>query len=213
MSLFEGEIKANLIEVRFAGSGKVISVLKKAGDKVKKGELLASLDKKTLQAELDKQLGDFEKVRAEFEIFNLQKGEPKDEITKYLKSGKQAELNISVKEVELAKARLDQTDLFSPIEGIIINNSNLISGIYVSPSSNPIIILDTASYYFEFEIEQKDFLVFSEPKEIKFKLNDIEKEYTGMSSLVPRENGKLMVKVIPQDQLGLFFGLKAKAEI
>jgi len=83
---FKGVIKTKIIEARFAQFGKVALVTKKRGDSVKKGDLLASLDKKILQAELDRQLSDFEKVRAEFEIFNLEKGTPADDITKYLKN-------------------------------------------------------------------------------------------------------------------------------
>ena len=118
---YTGKINGKIIELRFALAGKLSGLYKKRGDIVKKGELVAGLDKKQLQTELDKQLGDFEKVRAEFEIFNLQKGEPDNDIEKYLKAEKQAQLNISVKEVELAKAKLDQTDLFSPVEGFLEN--------------------------------------------------------------------------------------------
>jgi hypothetical protein len=41
---------------------------------------------------LDKQLLDYEKIRADFEIFNLQKGGAADDLTKYLKTEKQAQL-------------------------------------------------------------------------------------------------------------------------
>ncbi|PIQ70389.1 hypothetical protein COV89_00755, partial [Candidatus Shapirobacteria bacterium CG11_big_fil_rev_8_21_14_0_20_40_12] len=58
--IFTGEIKARIIEVRFGLSGKVATVAKKAGDSVQKGNLLAALDRKILQTELDKQLADFE---------------------------------------------------------------------------------------------------------------------------------------------------------
>lgn len=66
-----GAVIADLIEVRFAYSGKVVSVRKKRGDAVKIWEGIASLDRKILQTELDRQLADYEKVRAQFEIFNI----------------------------------------------------------------------------------------------------------------------------------------------
>lgn len=209
-----GKIRGKVIEVRFSSSGKVVSVLKQRGDVVTKGCLLASQDKKQLQAELDKQLADFEKVRAEFEIFNLQKGEPTDDITKYLKVEKQAQLNISVKEVELAKAKLDQADLFSPVNGIVIDDSCLVPGIYITPSSNPLKVLDTSSYYFEFEIEQKeigDFLV-SKPVEIEF--TGVEKIFLGTTKpIIPSENGKIMVEVKLDSVEGLILGIAGKANI
>lgn len=209
-----GKIRGKVIEVRFSSSGKVACVLKQRGDVVTKDCLLASQDKKQLQAELDKQLADFEKVRAEFEIFNLQKGEPKDDISKYLKSEKQAELNISVKEVELAKAKMDQADLFSPINGVIIDDSCLVPGIYTTPSSNPLKILDTSSYYFEFEIEQKeigDFLV-SKPVEIEFA--GVEKTFPGATKpIIPSECGKIIIEVKLDSFEGLFLGMAGKIKI
>ena len=154
--IFTGEIKARIIEVRFGLSGKVATVAKKAGDSVQKGNLLAALDRKILQTELDKQLADFEKTRADFEIFNLKQSGVLDDLTKYLKVEKQAQLNVSVKEVELAKARLDQADLFSPVEGTVIDESNITPGLYVTPSSNPFKILETASFWFEIKIEPEE---------------------------------------------------------
>lgn len=56
--IFEGEIKAKIVDVRFALSGKTERVLKKTGDYVKKGGAL-------------------------------------DDLTKYLKTEKQAQLNAS----------------------------------------------------------------------------------------------------------------------
>ncbi|MGB9707076.1 MAG: efflux RND transporter periplasmic adaptor subunit, partial [Microgenomates group bacterium] len=162
--VFKGEIKGRIVEVRFALSGKTERVLKKTGDYVKKGELLAALEKKIFQTELDRQLADYEKVRADFEIFNLQKGGAADDLTKYLKMEKQAQLNASVKEVELAKARLDQTDLFSPVEGVILDDSNLAPGMYITPASYSFKILETGSLWFEVEITQEDISFFSQPR-------------------------------------------------
>ncbi len=174
--------------------------------------MVASLDKKLLQTELDKQLGDYEKVRAEFEIFNLQKGEPKDDITKYLKTEKQAELNISVKEVELAKARLDQTDLFSPIEGIIIDDSNLSQGIYITPSSNPIKVLEAASFYFEIEIDQNELGKFLTSRLMEIRIPGLERTYSGNSKpIISSPDGKLKVEIELKDSSGLILGLEGEA--
>jgi len=210
---FSGEIKGKIIELRFSFAGKLSSLYKKKGDGVRKGNLIASLDKKSLQAELDKQLGDFEKVRAEFEIYNLQKGEPKDDVAKYLKSEKQSQLNISVKEVELAKMKLDQADLFSPIEGVIIDDSSLVAGIYITPSSNPIKVLDVSSYFFEFQIEQKDLPNFSSPKPAKIDFVGIKKTFSGISNpIIPQENGKFKVEVKLETSEGLILGIIGKAK-
>lgn len=211
--MFKGTVKAKIIEVRFALSGQAALVTKKKGDKVKKGELLASLVKKTLQAELDRQLLDFEKVRAEFEIFNLQKGEPTDDITKYVKVQKQAELNRSVKEVELAKEKLDMADIFSPIEGLILEDSAIVPGIYLTPSSHPIRIIAN-DYFFEMKVGQEDITLFFEPKKLVLQIPGLEKTIAGTSTLpiLPFAEGTFLIKVDLLDTTELIYGLKGEVK-
>jgi len=210
--VFKGKVKAKIVELRFATSGKLANLFKKRGDFVKKGELIASLDKKLLQIELDRQLGDYEKKRAEFEIFNLQKGEPQDDVTKYLKTIKQAELNVSVKEVELAKARLDQADLFSPVEGIIIDDSSLVAGIYITPASSPIKVLEVSSYYFEIAIDQTSLEKFLTPRAMKIKVAGLDKVFSGNSKqIVSSPDLKLRVEIEVKEVEGLIMGLEGEA--
>ena len=211
---YEGEIKARVIELRFASSGKLSSINKKRGDLVKKGELLASLDKKQLQMELDKELGDFEKTRAEFEVYGLQKGEPRDDIAKYLKAQKQAELNISVKAVELAKAKLDSADLFSPVAGVVIDDSDLAVGMNITPASSPLVIVDSSSFFFVFRIEQKEVSQFLISQKVKVKLEGIDKVYAGSTiPIFSSKSGKLEVEVKLNEFSDLLIGLSGQAEI
>lgn len=211
MASYGGVIKARIVEVRFAVAGKITGVRKGVGDRVTKWELIASLDRKMLQTELDSQLADFERVRAEFEIFNQKNPDPQSAIDKYLKTEKQAALNISVKDVELAKARLDQSDLFSPIEGIILDDSGIVVGINVTPAGSAIKIIDTSSYFFEFEIEQKDIPFFSESKEAKVELDGIGMEVVGKTGPVIPDGKKFFVRVPISDNRGLLLGLNGKA--
>jgi len=211
MGTFNGVIKARVVEVRFAVAGKIVGVKKGVGDRVTKWELIASLDRKMLQTELDSQLADFERVRAEFEIFNQKNPDPQSAIDKYLKTEKQAALNISVKDVELAKARLDQCDLFSPVEGIILDDSGIVVGINITPAGGAIKIIDTSSYFFEFEIEQKDIPFFSESKDTKVELDGIGMEVVGKTSLVIPDGKKFFVRVPIMDNRGLLLGLNGKA--
>ena len=125
---YKGNIAADTIEVRFAFSGKVARILKKPGDRVRAGELLASLETKVLQAELDKELADYERVRAEFEIFAVKVRDPQTDIEKFEKTRMQSLLNAAVKAVELAKYRMDQTALASPVEGIVVSDDGLRPG-------------------------------------------------------------------------------------
>lgn len=214
--ILKGEIKARIIEVRFAVSGKLVSLFKKKNDLVKEGELVASLDKKILQTRLDKELADYEKERADFEIFNLQKGEPADEITKYLKTQKQAELNASVKAVEVAKAELDLLDLFSPVEGVIVDDSELVPGIFVTPASYPIKILDKNSFYCEMEISQDRIPLFLNPRPVTVKIPGINKVIVGKTRpILPigPKKAKILVEVELQDKTGLITSLEAELSL
>lgn len=211
-TVFEGSVKAKIISVRHAVSGRISSIRKARGDLLKKGDLISSLDKNIFQTDLDRQLKDFERKRAEFEIYNLQKGEPQDDISKYLKQKVQAELDISVKDVEIAKAKLDQLDLYSPVEGIIVDDSNLAPGMYVTPASSEVTIIEKGSYFFETKIKQKDLPVFREPIKLKIRIEGIEKEFEGTTEpIISSPDSRISVRVKIEDNDGLIIGLVGQA--
>ncbi len=211
MKNFKGIVKAKIISIRFAISGKIISIKKQRGDIVKKGEILASLDTKILQTGLDKQLADYEKVRADFEIFSQKYPDPTEAIDKYLKTEKQSSLNASVKDVELAKGVLDQTILFSPVDGIIIDDNNLVAGIYTTPAGSEIKIVDSSSFYFEIEIEQKDIPYFSKPKKCKLEIVGIKEKIEAESKPVISDGEKFIVTIPIEKNEDLLLGLNGKA--
>jgi len=214
---YKGEVKAKIIEIRFANSGMVSYVAKKTGDGVSKGNILASLDKKILQQQLDSELLDYEKVRADFEAYGLKAGEPSDDMGRFLKKQKQASLDLSVKSVELAKARLDQVNLFSPVSGVIIDDSNIVAGVYVSPASSPFIILDTSSFYFEFEIDQADLVKFKQPVDMEIALPPFEEKYLGKTKTIlphsSKKAGKFSVVVDLEKMDGLMMGMLGEAKL
>jgi multidrug efflux pump subunit AcrA (membrane-fusion protein) len=157
----EGVVSASSIEVRFAYSGKVSVLHVHPGDMVKPGTSLAELDRKILQAELDKQLADYEKARADFEIFVQKNPEPLDDFAKFKKQEQQALLNSSVKSVEITKYRLDQSVLFSPVHGVVLDDGGIRAGIYVTPGANSIKVLDLNSLEFIAPVTWAEFDKFS----------------------------------------------------
>lgn len=216
-NIYQGEIKGKIIEVRFAISGLVSYVAKKSGEMVLKGNLLASLDKKILQQQLDCDLLEYEKVRADFDAYGLKVGEPTDDLGKFSKKQKQLSLDLSVKSVELSKAKLDQVNLFSPVSGIIIDDSNIVPGFYISPASSPFKILDTSSFYFEFEIDQVDLIKFKEEVNMEITLLPIEEKFMGKTkTIIPysdKKAGKFNVVVALEKTDGLMMGMIGKALI
>ncbi len=209
--IFKGKVGARIIDVRFAISGKTTRVTKKTGDSVKKGELLVSLDRNILQTQLDRELADFRKVRGDFEVFNQKNPNPTTEIDNYLKTQKQAQLDASVKMVEIAKARLDKSDLFSPIDGIVFDDSNLVSGINITPSSGSMEIIDVSSYFFEMEVEQEDIAYFKKQRNGKIDIKGIKESIKGKTGQVLSNGKKFTVKIPLKTEKGLLIGLNGEA--
>lgn len=160
-STFRGEVVGKIIDVRFAFSGTIADIKKQPGDHVRKGDVLASLGTKMLQAELDRQLADYEKRRAEFDIAAKTPAKTQDpDIQKFIKEIDQAQLNASVKDVELAKYKLDQVHLFSPVDGIVTDLGGCVSGVNVTPSANPIAVQDMSSTRFRIGVDQESLSQF-----------------------------------------------------
>ena len=209
--IYKGEVNGRIIDARFAISGKIVSVGKRTGDIVKKGGLIASLDRKILQTELDRQLADYEKIRADFEIFAQKYPDPREAIDKYLKTEKQAALNAGVKDVELAKAKLDQADLFSPVDGIILDDSGITPGLFVTPAGGSVRMVDCSSYFFEIELEQKDIPYFMEKNPTSVEITGLKDKITAESKPVFSDGKKFLVRIPLPDSKEILLGLNGKA--
>ncbi len=211
----KGKIAADIIEVRFAFSGKVSKVIKKPGDRVAQGELLASLETKFLQAELDRELADYERVRAEFEIFGIKVKDPQTDIEKYEKTRMQALLNSAVKAVELAKYRMDQVNLTSPVAGIIISDEGLRPGMYITPGSYGFEILDLATLHFELEIPWSESGKFAEGAQVKVVIEGKDGELTGqaLSPLPILKSGACLVRIKLESIDGLWPGMEGEVSL
>lgn len=190
----QGVLLADIVEARFPFSGQVILVVKKTGNSVHKGNLLAALDKRLLQADLNRQLSQYEQVRAQFEIFAKKYPNPGDDIIKYQKSIEQSQLNSAVNEVESAKLRLDQTSLISPVSGLIIDDGACRVGQYVTPASSAYKILDQESFFVHAELDLSKLKYFSSPRPAKIKIKDIKEVFDSTSSLpLPGPKSKFVI--------------------
>lgn len=208
---YRGIAEADIVDTRFAFSGKVSSVGKHDGETVKQWEWIASLDKKILQTELDLELADYEKARAEFEIFNLKNGQSGDDITKFLRAEKQASLNAAVKQVELAKYKMDQAELVSPVAGIILDMGGLTAEIHITPASASVKIQDMSSLKIRFEIPQKDIPMFEKETTGRVVFPEQKKEYRGkITSPGFGTDGIFLCFLVLDDPSGLLPGMVGK---
>ena len=147
----KGEITAlQTANLKFSISGKLVSVNCKIGDTVKKGQLLAALDKTEFQAYLDRALKQYDLERALFDE------KQKQNLTEYEKRKYQDSLDISIKNVEIAKADLDKTDLNSSIEGIVIEMDPVNPGDNITPADFVINVANPESFCFLAELPEEN---------------------------------------------------------
>jgi multidrug resistance efflux pump len=208
MTLSGSVVTDKILKLRFSSSGRISSVNFQVGDEVKKGQLLARLDSSDLQTRLDRELKQYEKVRADFE----QKS--KKELNEFDRTQLQAGLDISVKNVELAKQSLDSINLHSPVTGIVIDADPAVAGMNITPAGFTVSILDPASLYFEAAVVEKDLSKLEVGQKATIKLVAFPKQkLTGTVvriGYVPNR-GKYPVNILLEETAPLRLGLTGKA--
>ncbi|WP_158560795.1 efflux RND transporter periplasmic adaptor subunit [Paenibacillus contaminans] len=105
-------VPANTEFVKYTIDGKIASVQVKAGDRVKKGDVLMTLDPQSLELDLKKQQLALEAVRVEMD--KVRSGDSADET-------KIAVMNVQIEEMRLAgmEARKEKLKLIAPIDGVV----------------------------------------------------------------------------------------------
>jgi membrane fusion protein (multidrug efflux system) len=207
-----GEILAqNIYEFKFGISGKLSQINVKESSTVKKGQLLAKLDQTELQAYLDRALKYYEQVRAEFDE------KQKTNLSETDKRKIQAELDVSVKNIEIAKTNLEATNLYSPCDGIVIDCDPVISGMNITPNSLVITVVDVSSFYFEAVLPEENITKVKPDMPAKVELKAFpDKIIEGKVSWIgymPLDDGMYGVKITLNDQSELKIGMTGKAQI
>ncbi len=143
-----GVIKSeSQVNLKFQGSGLLTWVGVKEGDHVKKWQAIASLDKKSLQKSLKKEMLDFMSERWDFEQTQDDYKETKerylvtDEIKRILEKA-QFDLDSIIIDYELADLSVKLATIVSPIEGIVTNIDAPIAGINITPATAVFTIAD-----------------------------------------------------------------------
>jgi multidrug resistance efflux pump len=214
-TVFSGVILSPLYELRFPFSGKITHVNKKLGDVVQKGESIASLDRRLRQIELDRQLADYEKVRASFELFIIKYGpnDSNDEV-KYMRQEKQSALNASVKEVEVAKYNLDLSSLICPIRGVIIEMNNLVPNMHITPSGSAVVVSSLEELFFQFEVSQKQLQQIRSTTQLELSVDGVsEKQLISLQPIHVGKQGTFIGKAPVAYQEHILSGMKGKAKI
>jgi RND family efflux transporter MFP subunit len=154
-----GEVEAeNQVTLKFQTSGKLAWVGVKKGDKVKKWQAIASLDKYELQRTLTKALRDYSKERWNFE-------EDKDityenqiitDTVKRILEKNQFDLEKAVIDVEIAHQAAKLATLVSPIEGIVTDIEAPVAGVNITPTTAEFTIIGPSVMKFVANVDELD---------------------------------------------------------
>lgn len=165
-----GDIRADEhVVLRFQTSGRLSWVGVKEGDTVKKFQTVASLDQRELKKRLEKSLLTYAQTRNSFEQTdddNQRVGDqPNNDIgnkMKRLLENSQYGLNSSVLDVEITNLALEYSNLFTPIEGVVIRADAKYAGVNITPSQAEFEIVNPDTLYFSFLADQTEVTLLSE---------------------------------------------------
>jgi multidrug resistance efflux pump len=128
------------VVMRFYRGGTVAWMGVKKKEIVKKGQVLAKLDDKLSKIDLEIDLASYRRARAEFEEVARKLPSPSNEEEKGIKEIAQAKLDVAVKRVEKQKYQMDKLSLVSPVDGKVVDDSDLVAGMNITPSGFPVVI-------------------------------------------------------------------------
>lgn len=165
-----GQVEADEhVVLRFQTSGRLAWVGVKEGDLVKKFQSLASLDQRELKKRLEKSLYQYAAERNSFEQSkddNQRVGdqpirENGDRMKRILENA-QGDLSSSVIDVELTALTLEYSNLWSPIDGIVIRVDSKFPGVNITPTGAEFEILNPDTVYFSFTADQTEIIKLRE---------------------------------------------------
>lgn len=154
----DASTKSNL---QFKTSGQLAWVGVKVGDKVKKYQAIASLNKEELKKGLQADFNNYRSALATFDdVQDKYKYEKENliltEEMKRILVRSQNTLGNSVINYELQDLAIKYATLYSPISGIVVAIDEPNSGVNITPASATFTIIDPTSIYFKAQIDQED---------------------------------------------------------
>lgn len=146
--------------LRFQTSGKLAWVGVGVGDRVKKWQAIASLDKTELTKRFQQQANNYLTSRWDFEDVqdNYQKIRDNHLVTDQIQrilDRQQFSLNNSVLNYEIADLAVKYATISSPIDGIVTKVDTPYAGVNISPSSGDFVIVNPSTIYFSSEIDEE----------------------------------------------------------
>lgn len=155
--ILAGSIDSDQVaNLHFQNSGKLVWVGVKVGDKVKKGQAIASLDREQLRKSLATQYNNY---RTQLSQFTDTQKQYKDTIVtdtiQRILDRTQYSLDNSVINYEITDMAIKESVLISPIDGIVTSIDQPLPGVNITPVSGNFTIINPNSLFFKAEIDQE----------------------------------------------------------
>jgi HlyD family secretion protein len=145
----------NRVDLVFAAPGKVTYVGAQKGDTVEAGQVIATLDQRTAQKNLENSLRDYAKARNTYEETKDDNGTAANDEVRRILENNQYDLEKAVTSVELQQLAKQNSVLTSPIGGIVIRADVPVAGMNATAASTYTIV-DPDSLLFQVEIDNAD---------------------------------------------------------
>jgi len=157
-----GSVNASEIaSLRFQNSGKLVWIGVKVGDRVKKWQSIASLDKEQLRKSLSTQYNNYRTQLSQFQDTQDTYQKTKDNVLvtdtiQRILDRTQYSLNNSVITYEISDMAIREATLYSPIAGVVTNVEQPLTGTNITPATATFTIINPESIYFKSEIDQAE---------------------------------------------------------
>jgi HlyD family secretion protein len=147
-----------IANLRFQTSGRLAWIGVKKGDKVKKWQAIASLDKRELEKRLKQELLDYMNERWDFEQTTLDdyKDQALTETIRRAKEQAQFDLDRVVLDVEIADIALQFSTLITPIDGVVVSVAAPHPGINITPATAEIVVANPDKMILVANIDEVD---------------------------------------------------------
>jgi len=211
-----GTVLANEeVELRSETSGKIVQILFNEGRYVSKGDLLVKINDSDLQAEL-------RKAESKVKLMEDREARHKQLVQNQMISREEYEstlneLEASIAERDLIRAKIDKTEIRAPFSGIV-GLREVSQGSFVTPSTDIARLQNFSNLKVDFSIPQRYAPVVQVGDELEFKLSGSENKFkANIYAIEPKidpSTRTLRIRAIcPSNYKGLFPGAFADVEL
>lgn len=165
--------------VKFQNSGKLNWVGVKVGDRVKKWQVLSTLDSVELKKSLQTQFNNYRTELSKFNDTQLTYKKTKEDFLvtdtiQRILDRTQYSLENSVINYEIADMAIKESRLITPIEGVVVAIDQPLAGVNITPATATITVINPNSLYFRAEVDQQEVIKLVQGQEAIIKLDSFD---------------------------------------